>query len=49
MGKIKQDFEKYRAQAKLHTDYQKAKEDFEGQVDMARMLLLQAQNKLREC
>jgi hypothetical protein len=49
MGKIKKDFEKYRAQAKLHADYQKAKEDFQGLLNMAHGFLLRAQRALREC
>jgi hypothetical protein len=49
MGKIKKDFEKYRAQAKLHADYQKAKEDFEGLLNMAHNFLLRAQRTLIEC
>jgi hypothetical protein len=49
MGKIKQDFENHRAYAKLFSDYQTVKEDFEGQVGMAQRFLLQAQKKLREC
>jgi len=48
-GKIKQNFEKYRAHAKLHADYQKAKEDFLGLLSMAQGFLLRAQRSLREC
>jgi len=46
MGKNKKDFEKYRAQAKLNSDYQKAKVDFDGLLNMAHSFLLRAQRSL---
>jgi hypothetical protein len=49
MGKIKKDFEKFRAHAKLHADYQKATEDFTGLLNMAHGFLLCAQRSLSEC
>ncbi len=49
LGKIKQDFEKHRTYSKLFSDYQKAKEAFQEQMEGAYRFLVLAQCKLREC